>query len=56
MKGRHHAALAVGHQHWNAVGGLDAEQQPGLVGDQAIASPGAFAAASAWRRACTRFE
>jgi len=43
MEGRHHSPLAVGHQHGNAVGGLDAEQQAGLVGHQAIPFTGPFA-------------
>lgn len=38
MKGAHHAALYVDHQHRHAVGGLDGQQQIRRVGDQAIAS------------------
>ena len=40
MKGRHRAPLAVGHQHRNAVGGLDGEQQAGLIGHQSVGLPG----------------
>ena len=33
VKGGHDAALAVGHQHGNAVGGLDGKEKARLVGD-----------------------
>src|ERR1017187_844389 len=36
VKRAHHAALHVGHQHGNAVGSLDRQQQSGSVGDHAV--------------------
>jgi hypothetical protein len=40
MEDRHHPVLAVGHQHRDAVGGLDPQKKAGLIGQQAVAEPG----------------
>jgi hypothetical protein len=37
MKGTNRAAAHVGHQHWDAVGSFDGEQQVGDVGNEAVA-------------------
>ncbi len=40
MKRAHYASLHVDDQHWSAVGGLDRQQQPRCIGDDAVARAG----------------